>query len=88
MERCPFQSIRSCFSAGLSAGTAMMDHQRLRNRPSEFRTDIPFDHRQYKIHRRDHAGYGARRDPSEGCYPAEGGRRAAHRFPVFPGPGL
>jgi hypothetical protein len=88
MERCPFQSIRFCFSAGLSTGMAMMDHYFLCTRPSEFRTDIPFDHRQYKIHRRGHAGHGARRSPSEGCYPTEGGRRAADRFPVFPRPGL
>jgi hypothetical protein len=29
----------------LSAGTPMIDHHFLRNRASEFRTDIPFDHR-------------------------------------------
>src|ERR1700681_3666887 len=39
----------------LSAGTPMMDHHFLRNRPSEFRTDIPFDHRKYEIHRRCNA---------------------------------
>ncbi len=36
----------------LSAGTPMMDHHFLRNRPSEFRTDIPFDHCKDEIHRR------------------------------------
>src|SRR5258706_10108130 len=38
----------------LSAGTPMMDHHFLRNRPSEFRTDIPFDHCKDEIHRRGH----------------------------------
>jgi hypothetical protein len=38
----------------LSASTTMMDHHLLRNRPSEFRTGIHFDHRKYQIHRRDH----------------------------------
>jgi hypothetical protein len=39
----------------LSSATLMMDHHFLCDRPSEFRTDIPFDHRKYKIDRRGHA---------------------------------
>jgi len=39
----------------LSAATLMMDHHFLCDRPSEFRTDIPFDHRKYKIDRRGHS---------------------------------